>query len=128
MKCELLTIPYGVRPPMSCCLDLHWEPRPSVSSRYSSFKAADVAWWSDAIWAEAEKLPCFPKAPEICVEVLSPSNTVGEIDQKRMLYFEAGAKEVWLCSEKGEITFFHSVEERSASSRLVPDFPQMIER
>ena len=91
-------------------------------------KAADVAWCSDAIWTEAEQLPCFPKAPEICVEVISPSNTMGEIDQKIFLYFEAGAKEVWLCSENGEMSFYHSVEETSQWSRLVPEFPRLIER
>jgi Uma2 family endonuclease len=32
-------------------------------------------------------------------EILSPSNTAGEIDEKIALYFEAGAREVWICEQ-----------------------------
>jgi hypothetical protein len=31
------------------------------------------------------------RAPEICVEIISPSNTESEIQEKQALYFEAGA-------------------------------------
>jgi hypothetical protein len=34
----------------------------------------------------------FPKAPEICVEITSPSNTKAEIDYKISLYFAHGAQ------------------------------------
>jgi integrase len=34
------------------------------------------------------------RAPEICIEILSPSNTPAEINEKRALYFDAGAAEV----------------------------------
>ncbi|MDA0712092.1 MAG: Uma2 family endonuclease, partial [bacterium] len=81
-------------------------------------KAADVAWCSEAIWSEAEKLSCFPKAPEICVEVVSPSNTTGEIEQKKRLYFEAGAKEVWTCSETGAMQFFQHPDKTIPSSDI----------
>ena len=91
-------------------------------------KAADVAWCSEEIWTEAEKLSCFPKAPEICVEVISPSNTTGEIDQKKHLYFEAGAKEIWLCSEDGQMHFYLSADELAPASQVFPDFPQLIKR
>ena len=57
-------------------------------------KAADVAWASSEIIQELGGGVCFPKAPEICVEVLSPSNTDAEIREKTALYFDAGAKEV----------------------------------
>mgnify|MGYP001313879954 CR=1 FL=1 len=36
-------------------------------------------------------------APEICLEILSPSNSIVEMEMKRALYFEAGAREVWEC-------------------------------
>src|SRR6266436_6579498 len=42
-------------------------------------KAADVAWASPECMRELGSRSCFPHAPEICVEVLSPSNTVAEI-------------------------------------------------
>jgi hypothetical protein len=45
---------------------------------------------------------------------------------KRMLYFEQGANEFWLCTEKGDMQFFNLEGELERSS-LVPDFPQRIE-
>ena len=68
-------------------------------------RAADVAWASPVIMAELGNRVCFPKAPEICVEVISPGNTDAEIREKVALYFDAGAKEVWTCSVNGTMTF-----------------------
>src|SRR5271157_3670761 len=64
-------------------------------------KAADVAWASPKRMRELGNRACFPQAPEICVEVLSPSNTDAEIGEKIALYFDAGAQEVWLCASSG---------------------------
>src|SRR5688572_11521289 len=35
-------------------------------------KAADVAWASPTLMLELGRRVCFPRAPEICVEVISP--------------------------------------------------------
>ena len=43
---------------------------------------------------------------EVCIEVLSPSNTQSEMDEKRGLYFARGANEVWLCDEQGNLSFY----------------------
>jgi Uma2 family endonuclease len=59
------------------------------------------------------------------VEILSPSNTKGEIDEKRQLYFEAGASEVWLCDEDGGIRFF-TADGPVADSALCSGFPTAI--
>src|SRR3954464_6534417 len=59
-------------------------------------KAADVAWASPDCMAALGKGTCFPRSPEICVEVLSPSNTESEITEKMALYFDAGAEECWV--------------------------------
>jgi Uma2 family endonuclease len=45
------------------------------------------------------------RAPKICVEIISPSNTAAEIEEKRALYFEAGAQEGWTCGLDGELRF-----------------------
>src|SRR5205085_3145777 len=68
-------------------------------------KAADVAWASPERMRELGNQACFPHAPEICVEVLSPSNTAAEIEEKMALYFDAGAQEVWVCARSGATTF-----------------------
>ena len=40
----------------------------------------------------------MPFAPDLAVEVLSPSNTVREMEQKIDLYFGAGSRMVWIVS------------------------------
>jgi Uma2 family endonuclease len=90
-------------------------------------KAIDVAW----LMAERSELIDRPvalsRAPEICVEVLSPSNTTAEMNEKRMLYFDAGAKEVWICQENGRLEFYCQERPNTpAHSLLCPDFPTLI--
>ncbi len=89
-------------------------------------KAVDAAWCSDEVWKSAENKNCFETCPELCIEVLSPSNTKSEIEEKKRLYFEGGAKEVWICSIEGELTFFVSAEEVILNSKLFPDFPKSV--
>ncbi len=69
-------------------------------------KVADVAWTSVKRFKIVKDEIACSVAPEICVEVISASNTKGEMDEKRRLYFETGAKEVWLCDEYGMMTFY----------------------
>ena len=91
-------------------------------------KAADVAWASPQCMRELGNRVCFPKAPDICVEVFSPSNTEAEIHEKMALYFDAGAKEVWLCSPSGSMTFFRAGNARPVkASQLCPQFPIKVE-
>ena len=89
-------------------------------------KAADVAWVSPERLKELGQQVCFPRAPEICVEVLSPSNTEEEMAEKMALYFDAGAKEVWLCKDSGEMQFFGKSARPIRSSRLCPAFPKEV--
>lgn len=89
-------------------------------------KAADVAWASLELLDKIKHLVETPIAPEICVEVLSDSNTQKEMREKRALYFEAGAKEVWICDEQGGMQFFNAQHEL-IHSELVPEFPIKLE-
>ena len=89
-------------------------------------KAADVAWLSFERLAQAKGLTELEIAPEICVEVMSESNTEIEMAEKRVLYFEAGAKEVWLCYENGQMRFFNSQHEL-VHSEIVSEFPLKID-
>ncbi len=63
----------------------------------------DVAWASPDFIARHGMPTPFPCAPEICVEVLSPSNTAPETNEKVAAYLEAGAIEVWLVREDGAV-------------------------
>jgi len=40
--------------------------------------------------------PIFPSAPDLAVEILSPSNTVAEMDRKLDEYFQSGVTLVWI--------------------------------
>ncbi len=88
-------------------------------------KEADVAWYTADRWAQVKDAYDAPVAPQIWVEVLSPYNTTGEIDEKRQLYVGAGAEEVWTCDAEGHLRFFDRAGERSRSG-LVPAFPDRI--
>jgi Uma2 family endonuclease len=88
-------------------------------------KAIDVAWLSAERSSEAEATPCLTRAPEICVEILSPSNTTSEIQEKIALYLEAWAQEVWVCGLDGLITFY-SAEGQMGTSVRCPSFPKAV--
>jgi Uma2 family endonuclease len=91
-------------------------------------KAADVAWASPQRMRELGARACFPQAPELCVEVLSPGNTDAEIEEKIALYFDAGAREVWICSSSGTMKFLaRGVSHPLKTSQLCPAFPKRIE-
>ncbi|MEM1295352.1 MAG: Uma2 family endonuclease [Verrucomicrobiota bacterium] len=88
-------------------------------------KVADVAWLSEKFWKEHGSETPFSEAPELCVEIQSPSNTKAEMKFKRGLYFAAGASEVWVCNEAGELTFFVDGSQASESV-LFPTVPPKI--
>jgi Uma2 family endonuclease len=89
-------------------------------------KVIDVAWMSSErfteIDAEAEPTPI---APKLCVEVRSSANTEGEMKEKRALYFEAGAEEMWIVEEDGAVSFYNEDGSIDASS-LAPSFPDLL--
>ena len=90
-------------------------------------KAVDVAWASPECMQELANRVCFPQSPEICVEVLSPGNTEAEIQEKMALYFDAGAREVWLCAESGAMNFFGpGIAQQISAPQLCPQFPKQI--
>ncbi|CAN5131595.1 Uma2 family endonuclease [soil metagenome] len=64
-------------------------------------RVPDVAWVSADFMATFGELTPFQSAPEICIEVRSPSNTDAEMAYKTRLYLEAGAVEVWIVAEQG---------------------------
>lgn len=88
-------------------------------------KVADVAWASDVTFSVIRDEVAASIAPELCVEVLSMSNSEEEMIEKRELYFERGAKEVWVCDEYGDVKFYDQTGQLQASN-LFPNFPNKI--
>jgi Uma2 family endonuclease len=95
-------------------------------------KVPDVAWISDERWKSLnpDDASCVV-APEICIEVLSPTNTIEEMlgtpekPGKRDLYFQAGAVEFWLCDESGKMSFYGRTGQMQKSA-LCPSFPDKV--
>jgi Uma2 family endonuclease len=88
-------------------------------------KTPDVVWASSERETEMEATgDPSTLAPEICVEVLSPSNTEDEMEAKRRLYRDRGAEEIWIVGEDGRIRFY--AEEEMESSELAPECPKKV--
>ena len=86
-------------------------------------RVPDVAWASADFMTRHGDVTPFPQAPEICVEVRSPSNTDAEMAYKTSLFLEAGAQEVWIVSENCEWQVFTDRGQQSATQfgvRLPP--------
>lgn len=92
-------------------------------------RVADVGWMSRERWQPHRRTAALPIAPEICVEILSPSNSREEMMEKMALYYEKGALEVWLCDEDGRLEFFtaRSGPQPVAASEFCPAFPHQID-
>ena len=60
------------------------------------YRRTDVAWVSKARWAEQDQEGYFRGAPDIVIEVLSPSNTMVEMLDKEKLCLENGSSEFWV--------------------------------
>ena len=85
---------------------------------WTSYERFDVAATPDVVYTDT--------APEVCVEIISPSNQLAEQMHKGQLYLQAGAVEFWLCNELGDMRFFDDSGSLE-SSRICPEFPAKIE-
>ena len=88
-------------------------------------KVADIAWCSEQRFKLIEHETECSIAPELCIEVISSSNTQMEMEEKRQLYLTAGAIEFWICNEEGDVKFFDA-NGQLKKSNLVPAFPDKV--
>jgi Uma2 family endonuclease len=111
------------------CLDEHL-PSGEAFQEYpvstpGGVKQADVIWASEDRQHKMRETGDPPiLAPEICVEIMSASNTEEEMQANRELYRKAGAEEVWIVSEDGQIRFFSEAE--LEHSTIAPDAPESL--
>jgi Uma2 family endonuclease len=66
--------------------------------------------------------PAYIIAPEICVEVMSPSNSEEELKERKRLFFEKGAVEFWVCDLLGNMAFTDAGGDLAAS-KYCPKIP-----
>jgi hypothetical protein len=83
-------------------------------------KVADVAWHPVATFAALRGDGVLVRAPEICVEIRSPSNFGPELLEKVRLYLDSGATEVWVVAADGSIRVHTAAGEADVSARMSP--------
>lgn len=87
---------------------------------------ADVAWASDQFMAAHGGETPLIRAPEICIEVVSPSNSVKELREKTEAYLAAGAEEVWIVYPQSKRCEFYGVQGPLARSRFPVDLADVL--
>ena len=68
---------------------------------------ADLAWASPQFMSEHGGETPLMRAPELCIEVVSPSNSVKELEEKVAGYLAASAEEVWIVYPQSKRVQFH---------------------
>ena len=87
----------------------------------------DVAWASATFLRDHRFETPFTTAPEICIEVVSPSNSVKELVEKRIAYLAAGAHEVWIVYPQSKRCEFHGPQGLLEASAYPVDFRDLFD-
>jgi Uma2 family endonuclease len=83
-----------------------------------------VVWVSRELMERHRNEKQFRVAPDLCVEVLSPTNTRIQMAEKTAAYLAAGAKEVWIVGEDG-VPEIHTIAGRVSASTLGFELPRL---
>ena len=84
-----------------------WRISPEIGIHTADgVKAPDLALASAAFTELTDAHGFLVQAPEICIEIMSPSNSWEEMRHKGLLYLAAGAMDAWVCDEAGRMHIF----------------------
>jgi hypothetical protein len=86
-------------------------------------RVPDVVWISAGLMDRRRREKELQIVPELCVEVLSPTNTRIEMTEKTAAYLAAGAKEVWIVDEDG-VPEIHTIAGQVPASTLGFELPR----
>jgi Uma2 family endonuclease len=87
----------------------------------------DVAWASPQFMSQHGSEFAVSRAPEICIEVVSPSNSVKELNEKRDAYLAAGAQEVWIVYPQSKRIEFYGAQGPLPRSNYVVDLTDIFD-
>jgi hypothetical protein len=84
-------------------------------------KVAEVVWCSAPYLDRHRQALCsgeaaMVQAPDLCVEIMSPSNSRAEMEERAGLYLAAGAREVWILGTDLSATIFGTEGSRAESA------------
>jgi len=94
-------------------------------------RCPDVSFIRQQRQPEARLSKFFPGAPDLAVEVLSPSDTVDEVEEKLANYFAAGTHTVWVVKPRtqsidvwtaGKLTLSLQPDDPLTHPQLLPGF------
>ena len=86
-------------------------------------RVPDVVWASPECMERHKGENEFRVGPDLCVEILSPTNTRAEMAEKKAAYLAAGALEVWLVGDDG-VPEIHTSAGQVAASTLGFELPR----
>ena len=99
-----------------------------IESLEGEVRVPDVAWIERGRERYNATETALTIAPDICVEVLSWSNTPEEMTHKREFYAALGCREFWTCTEAGAVTFLDAANGGTlAASAVCPAFTATID-
>lgn len=84
---------------------------------------ADIAYLSPARFAEADPEDNLRGAPDLVIEVLSPSNTVDEMIERERICLENGAREFWVVDQKRRQVKVSTPDGRTITYRSGQEIP-----
>jgi Uma2 family endonuclease len=84
-----------------------------LASNPDTVRGVDIAFVSKRRVEEVGDVAGYwPGAPDLAVEVISPSDTYTEVEEKVAEYLQAGAKAVWVVNPRRRtITLYHSLSD-----------------
>ena len=78
-----------------------WEIEEAFRARPEyEMRVADIAYLAGNRWIEADAEDNIAGAPDIVIEVVSPSNTADEIEEKCAICLENGSREFWTVDDR----------------------------
>jgi Uma2 family endonuclease len=81
----------------------------------------DLAWASAQFMSLHAGEIALTRAPELCIEVVSPSNSLKEMQEKTEAYLGAGAQEVWIVYPQSKRCEFFGRQGVLAASQYIVD-------
>jgi Uma2 family endonuclease len=88
---------------------------------------ADLAWSRQKSPPGAEDVNPLMAAPDLCIEVVSPSNSRPELREKTAAYLAAGAEEVWIVYPRSKRIEVHGRQGLLEHSRFPVDLADLFD-
>ena len=87
----------------------------------------DVAWASAGFMSKHGIGTPFTRAPELCIEVASPSNSLEELNEKVAAYLATGSIEAWIVFPQSRRIEVHGPQGRLEQTRFAIDLTALFD-